>query len=249
MPKISVVIRARDEGRELEELLPLLKGQISPSSSEIELIVVDNESRDGTARVALKFGAKVVNLPRGAFTYPKSMNLGVEQATAPIVVLTVAHARPVGTRWLEAALEHFGDPSVAAVYGPELPLQNATLAERVVFPLLNLISTSRHPIVKKRRGMFVLNGTNLAIRKSLWEMHHFDERYEMGGEDAEWARWAYDEMGCNTIVDRRMLIRHSHHLGFIGVIKWALHGWRYMTVPRKFDRTVLRYRKDHFGEE
>ncbi|MCY9697071.1 glycosyltransferase family 2 protein [Paenibacillus alginolyticus] len=65
LPRISVIIPARNEERNLAVLLPSIKGQ---PISDLEVIVVDDGSTDRTAAVALSYGARIVTpgeLPLG----------------------------------------------------------------------------------------------------------------------------------------------------------------------------------------
>ena len=84
---ISIVIRTLNEKDSLQKLLFMLKKQ--KCSVPFEIIVVDNESTDGTKELAESFDAKVITLPKNAFSYPKSMNLGIENSSYEYVVLTV----------------------------------------------------------------------------------------------------------------------------------------------------------------
>ena len=90
---VSVVIPARDEEFRLEDCVrPLLA---DPDVSEV--IVVDDESRDGTARLAARLGAEVVSgapLPDGWVGKQWALDQGVRAAAGPIVVLLDADTRP-----------------------------------------------------------------------------------------------------------------------------------------------------------
>jgi 4,4'-diaponeurosporenoate glycosyltransferase len=62
---VSIIIPARNEEQNLKQLLPLLMQQQLPA---YEIIVVDDNSTDGTSLIAQQHGAKVVHpgaLPRG----------------------------------------------------------------------------------------------------------------------------------------------------------------------------------------
>jgi dolichol-phosphate mannosyltransferase len=90
---VSVVIPARDEESRIEGCVrPLLA---DPDVSEV--IVVDDESSDGTARLAARLGAKVVPgapLPDGWVGKQWALHQGVRAAAGPIVVLLDADTRP-----------------------------------------------------------------------------------------------------------------------------------------------------------
>ena len=126
-PPVSVVIRTLNENIALSRLLTAIDAQ--SYSGRIEVIVVDNESTDGTAKTARTGGATVVTLPRTDFSYPRSMNLGMQAATNEVVLLTVGHALPLSRHWISNAVRHFDDLAVA-------PLRRATL---VTVPALKLL--------------------------------------------------------------------------------------------------------------
>ncbi|WP_067635769.1 glycosyltransferase [Actinomadura latina] len=90
---VSVVIPARDEESRIGDCVrPLLA---DPDVSEV--IVVDDESRDGTARLAARLGAKVVPgapLPDGWVGKQWASHQGVRAAEGPLVVLLDADTRP-----------------------------------------------------------------------------------------------------------------------------------------------------------
>ncbi|MCX6740538.1 MAG: glycosyltransferase [Candidatus Parcubacteria bacterium] len=238
---ISLVIRTLNEAEKLALLLKDLKDQTLPMS-EVEVIVVDNESSDGTPQIAQKHGFKLVTLPRNEFTYPKSMNLGVEAATNEVVILTVGHARLFRADWLEVAVKTFKDPSVAGLYSPVIPLREGSWLEKFFYYPNYLQARLRGPYRLHTMGMGVMGATNSVIRKSLWEKHHFDNTFECGGEDGEWTKWVM-EQGYAIVCDSRFSVRHSHQLDLAG-LKAQLGYWGMLGKPSKFDRKQLSFRHD-----
>ncbi|MCP9951796.1 glycosyltransferase [Actinomadura madurae] len=90
---ISVVIPARDEEARLQGCL--VRVLADPAVSEV--IVVDDESRDGTAGLAAELGATVVTgapLPDGWVGKQWALHQGVQAAKGPVVVLLDADTRP-----------------------------------------------------------------------------------------------------------------------------------------------------------
>ncbi len=61
LPPLSVIVPARDEADNLQRLLPALQALVYPGWYEV--IVVDDDSGDGTAAVAAAHGARVVAAP------------------------------------------------------------------------------------------------------------------------------------------------------------------------------------------
>jgi glycosyltransferase involved in cell wall biosynthesis len=78
-PRVSVVIPALNE----ETSLPLVLAAI-PAGAASEIVVADNGSTDGTARVARERGARVVDAPRRG--YGSACLAGVAALDAPDVV-------------------------------------------------------------------------------------------------------------------------------------------------------------------
>lgn len=93
LPTISVVIPARDEALRLPPLLAALRA----APGIVEVIVVDDESSDGTADIARNAGAAVVAgrpLPGEWVGKAWALQQGIEAATGDWVVCLDADTRP-----------------------------------------------------------------------------------------------------------------------------------------------------------
>ena len=101
MPSVSVIVPARDAEQTLGATLDALAAQSHPAG-EIEVIVVDNGSEDGTAALADARGVRVVRRERrgGAGA---ARNEGAAEATAPVLAFTDADCAP-DPGWLAAGL-------------------------------------------------------------------------------------------------------------------------------------------------
>ncbi|GAA3421248.1 glycosyltransferase family 2 protein [Streptosporangium vulgare] len=107
-PRVSVVIPARDEEARLG---PCLSAALA-DPDVAEVLVVDDESRDGTARLASGLGARVVAgapLPEGWVGKQWALLQGVEAAKGEVVVTLDADTRPAPGLFgvLAAALEEY----------------------------------------------------------------------------------------------------------------------------------------------
>ena len=117
--KISVVIPCRNEEVYIEDCLRSLQRQAA-SGIELELIVVDGCSTDGTMavcqRLQREFDNIVVVSNLRIFT-PFGLNLGVKKATGDYVLISSAHAAfsPDYVARLMAARERYGADVVGGV--------------------------------------------------------------------------------------------------------------------------------------
>ncbi len=240
MNSVSIIIRTLNEKENLMHLLKFLDSQ--KFKGEKEIIVVDNESTDGTLDVAKEAGAKVIVIKRDEFSYPKSMNMGVDAAKNPIVILTVGHAFPVNKNWISSAAKHFSDPKVAGVYSPVIPQKKHSLSETILYWPGYISAKIKSPFSVKKSGVGVFGATNIALRRSVWEENKFDEGYEMGGEDTKWAKDILAK-GYKIICDTDFTVIHSHNLNFRGVIQQIKY-WNKLNKPTKFSKKEFDFRKD-----
>lgn len=237
---VSIIIRTMNERDCLAELLAMIRSQ--DYTGEKEIVLVDNESHDGTKESAIQSGARVVTIKKDDFTFPRSLNMGAEAAKGEILVYLVGHALPFRKDWLRHGLEHFSDQKMAGVYSPVIPREEHTLAEVFFYWPGYLLAKMRGPFRVKGTGMGVFGATNVALRRSLWQQHHFDERYGLGGEDGEWAGWAMSQ-GFQIVCDYRFAVRHSHGLGVSGLRKQVRY-WGKLGGPTVFKREEFQFRKD-----
>jgi glycosyltransferase involved in cell wall biosynthesis len=237
-PDVSIVIRTLNEEERLSDWLDFFKKNPYPGS--LELIVADNESTDGTIQLAKNAGCKIVIIPREKFSYPRQINAGIEKATNELIVVAVAHAYPLRKDWLLKGIRHFSDPEIVGVYAPNFPASNATFSEWIFYGsgFLHEKIFGKRVITKTKMGVF--GATGLIIRRSIWSKHHFDEKYGGGGEDTQWAKWAFSQ-GYKIVTDPDFSVRHSHGLGF-AKLKKQYKEWGKWIAPSDFDRERIKYR-------
>lgn len=84
---LSVIIPAHNEEKLLPETLLFVRGAIQHCTSATELIVVDNESSDNTARIAFDAGARVIK--EHIRNIGKVRNAGAAAATAGDILVFI----------------------------------------------------------------------------------------------------------------------------------------------------------------
>src|SRR5580698_5324818 len=236
-PNVSLVVRVFNEAAKLEKLFEDIDKQIY--GGEVQVIIVDNCSRDKSVEVAKCHGAEVVMLPRSEFTYPRSMNVGVEAAGHDLVFLTVAHVRLSNTHNLHAGARHFNrNDNTAGAFGTCLPAEAASYLERWSAAGDPTLFLARPAKAIKKCGLGTLGATGAMISKRVWtELGCFDERYQAGGEDTALAK-SMLKAGYRVVQEPAMTVHHSHGLGFRDSVKQYINQLA-TRAPRQLDEQRL----------
>ena len=126
---ISVVIPVKNGGADLARCLAGIAAQ--EVDEEVEVVVVDSGSTDGSPERARAAGAVVHEIPPEEFGHGRTRNLGVELARGETVVFTSQDAVADDGGWLArlVAAARSG-PDVAGAYGRQLPHPDARPPER-----------------------------------------------------------------------------------------------------------------------
>ncbi len=240
-PEVSVVLRTLNEKMPLYWLLDDLDQQ--ENAARTEVIVIDNESTDGTADIARQFGATVIELAREDFNYPRSMNAGVEAASNNLVFMSIGHAKLSNRFLLAGAARHFSESDMGGVFSHTFLGINPSRTESLAYMADELGSLRpAHKVAKA--GMGVLGATNCMIKKDVWEaLGGFDEAHAMGGEDGAFAKRMLEE-GLSIMQDPVIAVHHSHGLGPINFAR-QVRRWRKSANPHPIDlKSVARSRPD-----
>jgi glycosyltransferase involved in cell wall biosynthesis len=196
----SIVIRAYNEEKYIGRLLEGIRQQ---TVQDVEIILVDSGSTDGTVSVAESFGARTVRIPSSEFTFGRALNLGIQAATRELLAIASAHVYPVYPDWLECLLRPFEAQKIALTYGKQRGPEGAHFSEQQIY-------YQWYPDNgKPRQATAFCNNANAAIRKSLWEKTPYDETLT-GLEDLAWAKWA-KEQGYDIAYVAEAEIIHIHH--------------------------------------
>lgn len=199
---ISVVLRAKNERAWIGRCLTALKRQ---RLSDIDVILVDNDSTDGTVECAEAYGCTLRNITREEFSYGRALNMGIEVARHETVCLLSSHCVPVDELWADYAYAHLGpegNPNTCGIYGRQEPLPETSAIDR-----RDLWTTFRDERVTQRVDYFFHNA-NSAIRKSIWHDEPFDEKIR-GVEDREWGKRMISA-GHDIVYEPGMRAYHHH---------------------------------------
>jgi Glycosyl transferase family 2 len=195
-PALSFIIPVRDDAARLDECLRRIAEHV-PAGGAVEIVVADNGSRDGSAAVARRFGATVVELP--GFRVGELRNRAAAAACGRILAFVDAD-NEIGADWIPAALDALRTPRVGAVGAPYVPPTPSTWVQRLYDRL------RRHP--RGREAVDWLGSGNLAVRRDAFEaVGGFDATLETC-EDVDLCR-KLRTRGYVLLADERM--RNVHH--------------------------------------
>lgn len=190
--RISVIIPARDEEANLSKLLPALAAQRHPAH---ELIVVDDQSSDATARLAREAGARVISgkdLPEGWFGKPWACAQGAEAATGDWLLFLDADVEPEPA-FLERLADAAGEGEVISVcpwHRIERPYEELS----VFFNLLMLGGIGAFTVKGDEARGIGLFGQTMMISRRLYD--------EVGGHGAV-RRTVLENFHLSRLLDQR----------------------------------------------
>ena len=163
---LTVVIPTLNEAKRLPRCLESLSNQ---TLKDFEVFVVDSVSKDGTADIARKWGAKVLCEPMLGVSIAK--NTGASKVKSDVLVFTDADTTSPPD-WLEKISKHFEDEKVVCVFGAIRPNDGNAL-DRFVF----YVSSDLFPKIAHVFGFMIAHGPNIAFRRKVFvESGGYDER-------------------------------------------------------------------------
>jgi rhamnosyltransferase len=229
--KISVVIRTLNEEQHLGTVIEALRAQ-RLHGPELDIVVVDSGSEDGTLNIARKWGAHIIEMRPEEFSYSAALNMGIEKSHGELIVIVSGHAVPCSSDWLEKLTGHFDDSRVAGVYCRQVPWPDAPWHEierlERQFPDVSRRFSAGGPM----DGMHFSNAAS-CIRRSFWSQQPFAA--VAAAEDRRWAEWAIDG-GYDIIYEGGAVAWHSHSESPEGVAR------RRITIERAADARLCRKR-------
>jgi rhamnosyltransferase len=207
---ISVVIPVKNGGSDLDRCLAGIAMQ--HVDEEVEVVVVDSGSTDGSVERARAAGASVHEIPAEEFGHGRTRNVGVGLSRGEVVVFTSQDAVADDDRWLgllTAAARSRDD--VAGAYGRQLPHEDARPPERFFLDFLYGPEPRIQRLVPGEDLTFeatLFSNVNAAIPRTFLQRFPFRDDLTMS-EDQEWSRRVLRE-GYALVYEPRAAVRHSH---------------------------------------
>lgn len=217
MPAVSVVIRTLNEAKHLGKLLHGVREQ-DLQELDLEVVVVDSGSTDGTMEIARDHGCRVVKIAREEFSFGRSLNLGCDAAAGEILVFVSGHCVPTDERWIQNLCQPLIDGVAAYTYGRQVGGVETKFSERQIFarhfPDFSLIP----------QDGYYCNNANAAILRSAWSDRRFEE----------------DLTGLEDMHLAKRLVADGLRIAYVAeACVYHLHDESWAQVQRRFEREAL----------
>lgn len=215
--KVSIVIRTYNEQRHLRALLEGIQNQ-DRDGIEIETVMVDSGSTDGTLEIARQFPVRIVPIKKEEFSFGRSLNLGCDAAEGDALVFVSGHCIPTGSRWIADLVAPLGKQNIAYTYGGQIGDDSSHFSEKQIFGKY-FPANDKIP----QEG-FYCNNANAAVLKSVWQEHPFDEELT-GLEDMHLAK---------------RLVAIGYKVAYVAsAAVYHLHSETWAQVRRRFEREAI----------
>jgi peptidoglycan/xylan/chitin deacetylase (PgdA/CDA1 family)/GT2 family glycosyltransferase len=210
-------------------------------AGEYEVIVVDNASTDSTAKIALNWGAKVVDESKRSPACARQK--GAEAATGEIIAFIDADTQ-APAYWLSTIVSRFArKPEMIAVSGP-YAYCDAGKFTKITSYMGNFFSIITDQLFRKvfKKGGAIW-GCNFAVRRSaFWEVGGFDTNIKFYGEEYELSL-KLKRAGKGGIMPRLFVLTSARRLKRIGIVNqywnWIVDYFTvlfwYTPIPEKLE--------------
>jgi len=215
--KVSVVIRTYNEERHLRSLLEGIGRQVA-EGLDIEVLLVDSGSTDGTLAIAADFPVTVLPIRKEEFSFGRSLNHGCQAASGDVLVFVSGHCIPVAPTWIARLVAPLGRDGIVYAYGGQRGGETSHFSETQIFAKY-FPGGDRLP----QEGYYC-NNANAAMLRSVWQQHRFDEELT-GLEDMHLAK---------------RLLAQGHRIGYVAeAAVYHLHDETWAQVRRRFEREAI----------
>jgi rhamnosyltransferase len=220
-------------------LLDAVGRQTNASGVELETLIVDSGSTDGSVEAARAAGARVIEIDKKDFQHGRTRNLLVSEAKGEVVALLTDDAVPGSDGWLDAIVEGFAQADdVALVWGPQdAQPQHPHYVRREMVDHFGSwthgdeISLERIAPGPEGRAHYETHQTvmaffsdvNGAVAKWAWKDHPYRE--VPYAEDQLIGREML-EAGFSKVFHMGAAVEHSHDFGVIGSFKRYFDDYR-----------------------
>lgn len=197
-PKISIIIRSYNDAALIERTLDAIYAQ---SEQDFEILIFDNESKDGTLDVLAKYPeVRLFHVPAGTYIPGRVMNRAAQEALGKILVYNNSDCVPQNTDWLKNLTAPLISGDADAAFGRQVTRPEA-------YPWVQLDYLRAFSEIAFS-GEFFSMATSATL-KAIVEKYPFDNDITYS-EDILWAK-SLREAGKKVVYVPSAIAEHSHN--------------------------------------
>jgi len=218
-PAVSVIVTARNAARQIGDCITALLDLDYPEG-KVEIIVVDNGSRDATGEVARRFPVSVLTDGRARNSYA-ARNAGIRRADGEILAFTDADCVPT-KGWLRDLVRGSDDGSIGCFAGEIVPYARETAIDRYLADSGQMSQKDLLAYTPLPRAMTA----NLAFRREVFRrIGLFDEKSVSGG-DSEMLIRMLTRTDWRVRYNGDAVVFHKHRTKWLPFVRqFARYGW------------------------
>ena len=229
-PLLSVIVPVYNGAATLGACLDALLAQ-TEGRNDVEIIVVDDGSTDGSARIAEQRGVSVLRQERAGAGAAR--NRGAQQARGNILLFTDADCEPLPA-WIEQMVAPFSDPEIVGVKGAYRTRQRSPVAR-----FAQAEYEEKYDRLARRAAIDFVDTYAAAYRRTLFERQGgFDPAFLLD-EDQELS-FRLAEAGHRMVFAPTAAVYHRHPTT-VGRYAWRkvkLGRWKVRVLARHPKRAV-----------
>ncbi len=208
--KASVIIPAYNAEQTIGKCMNALRKQ---TFKDFEVIIVDDGSKDGTAKIAAGFkGVKVLRQKNAGPATAR--NKGAKQAKGEIIVFLDSDC-VAEKNWLEQMVAPFENQDISGVQGVYKNKQKELIAR-----FTHLEIEQRYSKMAKQEFIDFIGSYSAAYKKKVFdEMEGFDTSFPMAsGEDTDLS-FRINKAGYKMVFNQRAAVYHFHPISLKKYLK------------------------------
>ncbi|MDS0278502.1 glycosyltransferase family 2 protein [Halomicroarcula sp. S1AR25-4] len=209
---VSVLLLTKNGLPDVRRVFERVRAQ--STDRDVEIVVVDSGSTDGTTSVAETYADVFVEIPPEDFHHGRTRNLAAEQASGDVLVYLTQDAVPADDEWLARLTAPLADPDVGIAYGRQVAKDGAKPMEQFFYSYFypEEERTLDHTATRDERRFYLehiyISDVCAAMERGVWKSVRFEDDVAMS-EDKDFALRAL-RAGHGIVYEPSAVVRHSH---------------------------------------
>lgn len=232
-PSVSVIVPAFNAEATINECVRSLL-ELRYPRDKLELVVVDNDSRDGTPRALKEYDGRIVLMHERKRGAAAARNTGLADATGEVVAFTDADC-VVDPDWMRHLVCPLQDPGVGIAGGPILASPTANDVERFGEEIHD-----HRRAIEDLRPPYAITMSWASRREVLRKLGAFDERFTRS-QDVDLS-YRMIQAGYRLAFVSEAIVHHRNESSLGGLFREGfVHGYHGVHARKRHERFLRDY--------